>query len=45
MQSRDYGCMCWESSYARNLDLVEMSRLYDAVVNRVGAFASEGPRA
>lgn len=45
MQSRDYGCMCWESSYARNLDLVEMSRLYDAVVNRVGALAGEGQRA
>lgn len=37
MQSRDYGCMCWESSYARNLDLVEMSRLYDAFTGRVGA--------
>ena len=37
MQSRDYGCMCWESSYARNLDLVEMSRLYDSFTGRVGA--------
>lgn len=37
MQSRDYGCMCWESSYARNLDLVEMSRLYDALTDRVGS--------
>lgn len=41
MQSRDYGCMCWESSYAHNLDLVEMSRLYDSFMGRVdGLFAS-----
>lgn len=41
MQSRDYGCMCWEGSYAPNLDLVEMSRLYDAVTGRAAAlFAS-----
>ncbi len=37
MQSRDYGCMCWETSYARNLDLVEMSRLYDEFTGRAGS--------
>lgn len=35
MQSREYGCMCWESSYAKNLDLVEMSRYYDMVKSGV----------
>ena len=40
MQSKTYGCMCWESSYARNLDLVEMSRLYDSFTGRLdGLFA------
>jgi MoaA/NifB/PqqE/SkfB family radical SAM enzyme len=39
MQSRDYNCMCWESSYARNLDLVEMSRYYDLVRDGLGALA------
>jgi len=43
MQSRDYGCMCWESSYARNLDLVEMSRLYDSFTGRVGALLGRRP--
>lgn len=37
MQSRDYGCMCWESSYARNLDLVDMSRYYDQLKGAVRA--------
>ncbi|MFO0761397.1 MAG: radical SAM protein [Byssovorax sp.] len=36
MQSPEYGCMCWESSYAKNLDLVEMSRYYDAFRNGLG---------
>ena len=35
MQSKDYGCMCWESAYAHNLDLVEMSRYYDAFTGAV----------
>jgi MoaA/NifB/PqqE/SkfB family radical SAM enzyme len=35
MQSREYGCMCWESSYAKNLDLVEMSRYYDMITDGV----------
>lgn len=43
MQSRDYGCMCWESSYARNLDLVEMSRLYDSLTGRIGALLGRPP--
>ncbi|MEO7328932.1 MAG: radical SAM protein [Minicystis sp.] len=35
MQSPEYGCMCWESSYAKNLDLVDMSRYYDLVKSGV----------
>jgi MoaA/NifB/PqqE/SkfB family radical SAM enzyme len=37
MQSPEYGCMCWESSYAKNLDLVEMSRYYDKIREGVGS--------
>lgn len=37
MQSREYNCMCWESSYARNLDLVDMGRYYDAAAAGVRA--------
>ena len=37
MQSKEYGCMCWESSYARNLDLVEMSGYYDLVKGGLGS--------
>jgi hypothetical protein len=29
MQSKDYGCMCWEAAFARNLDLVEMNEYYE----------------
>ena len=35
MQSKEYGCMCWESAYARNLDLIEMNRYYETVTEAV----------
>ena len=35
LQSKEYGCMCWESAYARNLDLIEMNRYYEAVTEGV----------
>ncbi len=39
MQSKEYGCMCWESAYADNLDLVAMGRFYESVTERLsGAF-------
>lgn len=40
MQSREYNCMCWESSYARNLDLVDMSRHYDTVTGGLRALVA-----
>ncbi len=43
MQSRDYNCMCWESSYARNLDLVEMGRYYDAVMGVARGLIGRSP--
>lgn len=36
MQSKEYGCMCWESAYARNLDLVDMAHYYEQVTRGVG---------
>jgi MoaA/NifB/PqqE/SkfB family radical SAM enzyme len=35
MQSKEFGCMCWESAYARNLDLIEMNRYYESVADGV----------
>jgi hypothetical protein len=32
MQSKEYGCMCWEAAFARNLDLIEMNRFYETVI-------------
>ncbi len=43
MQSRDYNCMCWESSYARNLDLVEMSRYYDLAMGVARSVVGRSP--
>ena len=43
MQSKEYDCMCWESSYARNLDLVDLARYadmahhYETVMGKVGS--------
>ncbi len=31
MQAKDFNCMCWESQNAHNLDLVQMSNLYDSL--------------
>jgi MoaA/NifB/PqqE/SkfB family radical SAM enzyme len=35
MQSKEFGCMCWESQNAHNLDLVQMSNLYDSLERHV----------
>jgi MoaA/NifB/PqqE/SkfB family radical SAM enzyme len=38
MQSKDYGCMCWESAFARNLDLVAVNRTLETLRDGIDYF-------
>lgn len=38
MQSKDYGCMCWESAFARNLELVQVTQQVEALRDGVEHF-------
>ena len=38
MQAKDYGCMCWESAFARNLDLVAMTQTLETLRDGVEHF-------
>ena len=35
MQSRDYGCMCWESAFAKNLELLQARQQTEALRDAV----------
>ena len=45
MQSKDYGCMCWESAFAKNLELVQMTQHLEALRDGIEHFfgARSGP--
>jgi MoaA/NifB/PqqE/SkfB family radical SAM enzyme len=38
MQSKDYGCMCWESAFAKNLELVQATQQIEAMRDAVEHF-------
>jgi hypothetical protein len=38
MQSKEYGCMCWESAFAKNLELVQATQLIEAMRDGVEHF-------
>jgi MoaA/NifB/PqqE/SkfB family radical SAM enzyme len=44
MQSKEYGCMCWESAFAKNLELLQMTQhlesLRDGIEHFFGARSS-----
>ncbi len=43
MQSKDYGCMCWESAFARNLELVQATQQIEAMRDAVEHFFGKRP--
>lgn len=38
MQSKDYGCMCWESAFAKNLELLQARQQTEALRDAVQQF-------
>ena len=42
MQAEDYGCMCWESSMATNLELVEAMQRLDQIRDGIEHFFARG---
>ncbi len=38
MQSKDYGCMCWESAFAKNLELVQATQQIEAMRDGIEHF-------
>ena len=38
MQAKDYGCMCWESAFAKNLELVQMTQHLEALRDGIEHF-------
>lgn len=42
MQAKDYGCMCWESAFAKNLELLQVNQQIEALRDGVEHFL--GPR-
>jgi MoaA/NifB/PqqE/SkfB family radical SAM enzyme len=45
MQSRDYGCMCWESAFAKNLELVQLNQHLESLRDGIEHFLGRRPRA
>jgi len=38
MQSKDYGCMCWESAYAKNLELLQVTQHLESLRDGIDHF-------
>jgi MoaA/NifB/PqqE/SkfB family radical SAM enzyme len=45
MQSKDYGCMCWESAFAKNLELVQWNQHLESLRDGIEHFFTERSRA
>ena len=43
MQSKDYGCMCWESAFAKNLELVQATQQLEALRDGIEHFFGARP--
>lgn len=42
MQSKDYGCMCWESAFAKNLELLQMTQHLESLRDGLRHFIAAG---